>query len=158
MSRLRHDDLTGNATHAEQVGALCWRIRRGAIQVLLVTSRDTGRWVVPKGWPMPGRTPHAAAAREAWEEAGVEGAAMARCIGTYTYDKALDTGRVVCCAVSVFPVEVTALAKTWPEKHERRRRWMDLTAAARRVQEPELAALIAAFDPATLGSGDNAAA
>ena len=72
---------------AEQVGALCWRLHKWRVQVLLVTSRDTGRWVLPKGWPMAGKTAEAAAAREAWEEAGVEGLVQAQSIGRYCYDK-----------------------------------------------------------------------
>ncbi|MEN9850080.1 MAG: hypothetical protein RL128_243, partial [Pseudomonadota bacterium] len=56
-----------------QYGALCWRMHRGKVEVLLITSRDTGRWVIPKGWPIDGLAPAQTAAREAWEEAGVEG-------------------------------------------------------------------------------------
>ena len=68
------EDFVANATAARtQYGALCWRMHRGKVEVLLITSRDTGRWVIPKGWPIAGLAPAETAAREAWEEAGVEG-------------------------------------------------------------------------------------
>ena len=134
-----------------QFAALCWRARRGGVQILLVTSRGTGRWIAPKGWPIEGLTPAEAAAQEAWEEAGVVGRADERCLGLYTYSKVLrEGGREVGglpCAVSVFAVEVERLARDFPEAGQRRRRWMSPGEAARRVAEPELARLIAGFDP-----------
>ena len=72
---------------AAQSAALCWRMHKGRVQVLLITSRDTGRWVIPKGWPMTGLSSAAAAAREAWEEAGVEGKVQETVLGTFVYDK-----------------------------------------------------------------------
>lgn len=140
-----------DATPSTQYGALCWRRTGEGIQVLLVTSRETGRWVIPKGWPVPGLAPEESAAREAWEEAGVQGTAMPRAIGVYSYDKItdrkVDPPESFPCAVAVYPVEVTASARDFPEAEERRRKWMSRRKAARKVQEPELAALIAGFDP-----------
>lgn len=127
-----------------QFAALCWRARRGHVEVLLVTSRRSGRWIPPKGWPMRGLTPAAAAAREAWEEAGAEGRVSEGCIGLYTYFK---RSRRLPCAVAVYPLEVRRLARTWPEASERRRRWMPRSKAAARVREPELARIIASFEP-----------
>ena len=75
-----------------QFGALCWRRHEGEIQVLLITSRRTRRWIIPKGWPQHQTTPVKAAAAEAWEEAGVEGRAKATCLGIYSYNKDLDEG------------------------------------------------------------------
>jgi 8-oxo-dGTP pyrophosphatase MutT (NUDIX family) len=126
------------ATPADQVAALCWRLHKGQPQVLLVTSRTSGRWVLPKGWPMAGRGPDAAAAIEAWEEAGVEGKVSTTSIGHYVYHKVLpDLGRLS-CAVEVFPLRVQCLKSSFPERKERRRKWFTAAEAARRVAEVEL--------------------
>lgn len=127
-----------------QFAALCWRGRRGRVEVLLVTSRRSGRWIPPKGWPMRGLTPADAAAREAWEEAGATGRVSDACLGLYTYYK---RRLRLPCAVAVFPLEVRSLARDWPERAERRRRWMPRAKAAARVREPELARIIASFEP-----------
>lgn len=133
-----------------QFGALCWRRKDDEVQVLLITSRRRKRWVLPKGWPMDGATPAEAALTEAWEEAGVEGAAKPVCLGIYSYDKELDDDTVMPCVVAVFPVKVKELADMWPEKPERQRKWVAPKKAAALVDEPELAAILAAFDPSKL--------
>jgi 8-oxo-dGTP pyrophosphatase MutT (NUDIX family) len=142
-------------TPCTQCGALCWRRSDNGIQVLLVTSRETGRWVIPKGWPIAGLSPEDSAAREAWEEAGVHGSASPRAIGVYTYDKVtdrkVDPPQSFPCVVAVYPVETTGSTRDFPEAEERRRKWMSRKKAARKVLEPELAALIAGFDPDTAG-------
>jgi 8-oxo-dGTP pyrophosphatase MutT (NUDIX family) len=136
-----------------QYGALCWRRGDDAgIQVLLVTSRETGRWIIPKGWPIAGLPPEATAAREAWEEAGVRGTPSPRPLGVYAYDKVIDRAcappRSLPCVVAVYAVETSGRARDFPESDERRCKWMSRKKAARKVAEPELSALIAAFDPA----------
>ena len=130
-----------------QVGALCWRLSGKGLRVLLITSRETGRWVIPKGWPMKKRTDWEAAAREAWEEAGVEGEVSPVPIGLYTYRKVLPGGVWIPCAVRVFPLRVVSMRREYPETNLRSNRWFSPRKAARRVAEPELAALIRAFDP-----------
>lgn len=134
-----------------QYGALCWRHGEDGIQVLLITSRDTGRWVIPKGWPMPGLSPEAAAAQEAWEEAGAAGVVSPLCIGRYGYQKGLSVTSTVPCAVAVFGMRVEKLAKTFPEARERRRKWFAVPEAATLVAEPELAMIISAFTPPMAG-------
>jgi 8-oxo-dGTP pyrophosphatase MutT (NUDIX family) len=135
-----------------QVGALCYRVSpKGSVEVLLVTSRDTGRWVIPKGWPMPGRSAPAAAAREAFEEAGVVGKAGPDPLGIYTYLKGLPGGHAVTCVVSVFGLRVDRLRSRFPEAAQRTRRWLAPHEAALEVHEPELAELLRGF-PATLPS------
>ncbi len=133
-----------------QFGALCWRMRKGGPQVLLITSRRTRRWVTPKGWPMDGSTPAGAARAEAWEEAGVEGDVSDACIGIFTYVKEMDEGDDLPCVVALYPLKVRKLVKEWPERSERRRRWMSASKAAKAVAEPELARILASFDPRTL--------
>lgn len=109
---------------------------------MLVTSRETRRWVIPKGWPIKKLKPFATAAREAYEEAGLAGAVSRRSIGSFTYQKRLKSRNYVDCRVDVFAMEVDTEAKRWPEKHERERRWFEPETAARFVEEPELAAII----------------
>jgi len=128
-----------------QYGALPWRIKDGDLQVLLVTSRDTGRWVIPKGWPMGNLAPHQAAALEAFEEAGLLGETDVQSLGAYPYDKRLKGGAVRPCVVEVFAMRVTRHKRVWPEKLQRRRSWFAALDAADRVDEPELADLIRAF-------------
>jgi len=134
-----------------QCAALCWRRVQGRIEVLLVTSRETGRWVIPKGWPVDGLPHTEGAAREAWEEAGVRGEIGAACLGVYPYDKVIDRAgdapQAVPCVVAVYAMQVTALRKEFPEASERRIKWFAQDKAARKVIEPELAALIAGFQP-----------
>ena len=125
-----------------QYAALPWRETPGGREVLLVTSRETGRWVLPKGWPMKKRTPSEAAAREAFEEAGVHGEVHAEPEGAYTYLKAFTESLAFRCEVQVFLLRVTDEADDWPERAERTRRWFAPAEAAARVEEPELQALI----------------
>lgn len=135
-----------------QYGAICWRMHRGTVEVLLITSRDTGRWVIPKGWPIAGLDPAASAAREAWEEAGVKGQTSPEALGLYCYDKILAPEAALPCAVAVFPLRVEELAAKFPERKERRRKWFGAAKAARKVAEPELRALFEslAANPALL--------
>ncbi len=129
----------------QQYAALPWRMGRKGLEVLLITSRDTGRWVIPKGWPMDGKAPHEAAAQEAFEEAGVLGEVSAQALGAYPYGKRLKSGDVRACMVEVFALKVGRHKRVWPEKAQRRRSWFAAEDAAERVDEPELAELIRAF-------------
>jgi 8-oxo-dGTP pyrophosphatase MutT (NUDIX family) len=122
-----------------QVGAICLDPATGA--VLMITSRGTGRWIIPKGWPMAGRTLAQAALIEAWEEAGVR-ADFAEEIGRFAYEKDQDRGFSVPIEVRVFLVRVDGLADDYPERHSRTRRWIMPQEAADLVAEPKLAALL----------------
>lgn len=126
----------GSAPPRMQVGALCRDRATG--RVLLITSRGTGRWIIPKGWPMPGRSLAEAALQEAWEEAGVRGVPGAGEIGRFGYDKEQDAGFAVPVEVRVFPVWVAELSGDFPEAAERTRRWFDPAHAATLVSEPRL--------------------
>jgi 8-oxo-dGTP pyrophosphatase MutT (NUDIX family) len=127
-----------------QYGAICWRPSKDGLQVLLVTSRETGRWVVPKGWPIKGMTPEQSAAREAWEEAGVRGPVQSQCLGIYSYDKLIGPTRsALPCVVALYGIKVAELAKRFPERLQRRRKWFSSTKAATKVDEPELQILLA---------------
>jgi 8-oxo-dGTP pyrophosphatase MutT (NUDIX family) len=135
---------------AVQLGALCWRVDHGMVQVLLVTSRETGRWVIPKGWPMSGKSHGEAALQEAFEEAGVKGR-LGALLGDYAYDKVKHRDQpkacLLPCRVQVHGIQVTTLAEDFPEARERRREWVSLSEAALRVDEPGLKALLTGFQP-----------
>jgi 8-oxo-dGTP pyrophosphatase MutT (NUDIX family) len=130
-----------------QVAALPWRRGADGLEILLVTSRETRRWVTPKGGRMAGRTDAKAAAQEALEEAGVEGEIADRPLGTFRYLKVLRRRASRWCVVALYPLKVDVEHASWKEQAERERRWMSRAEAVAAVDEPELRELIAAFDP-----------
>ncbi len=131
------------APGALQVGALPYRRRAdGTIEVLLVTTRGTGRWMVPKGWPMPGKSHAEAAAQEAYEEAGVRGPAVPVELGRFPHEKTRFPAPSIECTVAVYPLPVEKELSRWPESDERVRRWFSPDDAASMVQSPELSAII----------------
>ncbi|MCV6825220.1 MULTISPECIES: NUDIX hydrolase [Halocynthiibacter] len=126
-----------------QVAVLCYKGNGSDKKVLLVTSRDTGRWILPKGWPIDGKDAPSAAMQEAWEEAGVsEGEVSRKAIGQFSYEKKMDTGGIEVCETSIFAVNVKKLEDSFPEAAERERKWVTPTEAANMVQEPELQAIL----------------
>lgn len=134
----------GEQPYRAQVAALPVRPTPEGIEVLLITSRETRRWLIPKGWPMKGRKDYQAAAREALEEAGVEGKVRKQPIGAYTYQKRL-TDRVEPCRVMVYLLQVEKELSRWPEWDQRKREWFTQAEAAERVSEPKLATMILAL-------------
>ncbi len=128
-----------------QVAALPWRTGPDGVEVMLITSRDTGRWVVPKGWPEDDEALFNAAAREAAEEAGIAGSVAKRRIGSFFYGKRQISGEEVRCEVQVFPMEIDTISDKWPERKKRTRQWFSAAEAASSVQEPDLARLIRDF-------------
>lgn len=137
--------LLGGSPRRRQVAALPWRDTLTGLEVMLITSRDTGRWVLPKGWPEGKEALFEAAAREASEEAGLSGAIASKEAGRYFYRKRKNSGRVLHCEVLVYPMQVEDVASRWPEAHQRRRAWFKPAEAAARVRERDLAELIARF-------------
>jgi 8-oxo-dGTP pyrophosphatase MutT (NUDIX family) len=129
-----------------QFAAVPWRRNpAGEIEVLLITSRETRRWVIPKGWPIKGMSSAKSAAREAFEEAGVGGKVRKRPVGTYHYDKRLKNGRLQHVRVAVFSLQVESEAEAYPELGQREKSWVTPAEAARLVDEPELMVLLATF-------------
>ncbi|MFL6863463.1 MAG: DUF47 family protein [Allosphingosinicella sp.] len=118
------------------------------VSVLLITSRESKRWVIPKGNPGVGLASHVAAAVEAEEEAGVRGAACPTALGSYRYRKRRANGASLMIDVDVFPLAVTQELPSWKEAGERQRRWVPLAEAADSVEEPDLAELIRSFGSA----------
>ena len=128
-----------------QYAALPYREVADGLEFLLITTRRTRRWIVPKGWPMEGRAPHDAAAREALEEAGVCGEIGERPVGSYRYFKERKTGALVPCKVDVFALKVKQQRKNWAEKDARELRWCSLSEALACVSEPGLRQIISRF-------------
>lgn len=118
------------------------RAAGGGLEVLLITSRDTGRWVVPRGNPIPGKSPAQSAAQEAWEEAGIVGEVEPEAIGLYSYEKRRRLGIAVPAVVHLFRMTVAEIRPDWPEKGQRERRWFAPEEAAAAVHEAQLAQLI----------------
>jgi uncharacterized protein Yka (UPF0111/DUF47 family)/8-oxo-dGTP pyrophosphatase MutT (NUDIX family) len=117
----------------------------GATEVMLITSRETRRWVVPKGNRIRGLTLHEAAAQEAYEEAGIHGIPCPTALGAFRYVKRRRNGTEKAMIVDLFPIKFVHQAREWPEKNERRTEWFALAEAAGMVDEPDLRALIRDF-------------
>lgn len=130
-----------------QSAALCWRIEDDAPQVLLLTSRETRRWVLPKGWPKTGLSAAETAAEEAWEESGARLEGAGAHVGRYCYRKRLRGGVPVNTEVDVFAFRALSLDDDFPERDERERLWVAPEDAARLVDEPELSDILSAFRP-----------
>ncbi len=122
----------------------------GSIEVLLVTSRTTQRWIVPKGWRIKGLKDHEAAAREAFEEAGVVGRIGRKPLGRYSYWKRMDD-HFVLCEVALYLLEFERQLPIWAEQEQRRSQWFKLEDAADLVDEPELATAIRSLKPPEAG-------
>ncbi|MEP2639585.1 NUDIX hydrolase [Roseobacter sp.] len=142
-------DGAGKRDVRTQFAALCYRVHKTKVQVLLITSRGTQRWIVPKGWPMDGKTPAASAAQEAWEEAGARGQIDGRCLGIFSFTKDAEELGAFPCLAMVYAVKVDTLADDYPEAGQRKRKWMSRKKAAGLVDEPELARILRDFDPRT---------
>lgn len=129
-----------------QFGALPFRFGEdGQFRILLITSRETRRWVIPKGWPIKGKAPHQTAAREAFEEAGLKGEISRNPVGSYLYGKRLRDGAVVDCCVDVFAFRVLEQRRRWPEYEQRVTSWFLPEEAAGLVHEADLSALLLGF-------------
>lgn len=141
-----------------QVAAIPFRIvAGGALEVMLVTSRGTRRFIVPKGWPMKGKSARQAALIEAREEAGVIGKALKRPAGSYCYWKRLSTS-FVHVEVTAFLIEVTDEIEDWQEAGARQRAWLQPADAALLIDEPELSTLIRKLDLSDVTQSIEAAA
>jgi 8-oxo-dGTP pyrophosphatase MutT (NUDIX family) len=136
----------------QQFGALPFRWGpNGSLKVMLVTTRGRKRWMIPKGWPIPGLEPHESAAREAFEEAGLVGYVDPKAVGSFRYNKRLGP-RQVRCTVEVFPLHVDHQRAHWLEKGERETRWFSSKKAASLVSEPDLKKILLSFHPSPRSS------
>lgn len=152
VARFEHiagsQDLSGTEI-MQQYGVLPWREdKHGRGQVLLITSRGHGRWIVPKGWPIHDRAPYLSAALEAFEEAGVIGEVLPHPLGTYHYVKEGEDGATQYRRVTLFSLRVVGTLTNWPERGQRKRQWFSLSEAADMVDNRELARIICAIHDA----------
>lgn len=129
---------------AFQIAALVHRWREDALEILLVTSRESHRWILPKGWPVPGKTAPATAEQEADEEAGVIGRALKKPVGRYSAVKRIGEADLP-CDVEVYPLQFVKQKQKWKERGERACRWLPVDQAEEAVADPELAAIIREF-------------
>ena len=128
---------------AVQVAALCCRDTDHGVDVLMITSRGTGRWTIPKGWPIKGKNGAQSALQEAWEEAGVKAAeSQTDPIGSYDYVKHRGNGAAEPVQTYVYRVAVNRMSSKYPESHQRERQWMPAEVAANLVREPQLRDLL----------------
>jgi 8-oxo-dGTP pyrophosphatase MutT (NUDIX family) len=130
-----------------QYGVLPYRFsQHAALEILLVTTRGTRRWIVPKGWPIKGLRPAKSAAREAFEEAGVTGRIGAKLIGSFAYDKLRDEADgTTMCEVKVYPLLVKRQSHVWPESHQRTTQWVEPSRAIAMIKEADLKRIVATF-------------
>jgi 8-oxo-dGTP pyrophosphatase MutT (NUDIX family) len=136
------------AVAIQQFGVLAYQFQaNGELRLLLITSRDTRRWIVPRGNAITGMLPHESAAQEAWEEAGVTGHIGSDEIGAYPYEKRLGDATFVPAIVHLYPMQVTQQQADWPERGQRETRWFTREEAAATVDEPGLKSIILAFEP-----------
>ena len=139
---MKASTTTAKSGERVQVAALPVKIDdAGTPRVLLLTSRETKRWVIPKGWPMNGRKPWEAAAQEALEEAGIVGRPLKTPIGSYVYFKR-QTAHFDVCRVDVYLLAFTEQRKSWREKGQREAEWFGFDEAAALVEEPGLIKLL----------------
>lgn len=131
-----------------QYGALPWRRTPDGVQILLITTRHTRRWIVPKGWPDEGRDPQECAAQEAYEEAGVIGDIGQEVIGVFVHRKQLKSGQMVSCRIHVYAMEVTDLCADWAEQDVRETKWCSVDEALALVGDSGLRRIIAKFSRA----------
>lgn len=138
--------MAKTSSRLRQVAALpLRRTDAGLAEALLITSRETQRWVIPKGWPMPGLSDPDSAAAEAREEAGVVGKIHHKPLGRYLYWKRREA-HFDLLEVAVYRLDVGGQLKTWRERHERAARWMTLPDAAEAVQEPGLQGILMSLE------------
>ncbi|CAN7613339.1 NUDIX hydrolase [Mesorhizobium sp. LjNodule214] len=131
-----------NGERIRQVAAIPFRLGAdGDIEVMLVTSRTTRRFIVPKGWPMKGKSGRKAATIEAQEEAGVLGKTLKDPAGTYSYWKRLENG-FIRVDVIVYLLEATEELANWQEAESRQRAWLAPEDAALLIDEPDLSTLL----------------
>ncbi len=141
----RLQDLASTGA-GQQYGVLPWRKdRHGNVQVLLITSRTRGRWIVPKGWLSRGKAPCLSAALEAFEEAGVIGEVVSHPLASYRYVKQGEDGVRQHRRVTLFSLRVVGTLTNWPERGQRKRRWFSLAEAADTVDDPELVRIVGAI-------------
>jgi len=148
MFNMMRDALSGavrplfQRPRALQMAALCHRDTDEGREVLLVTSSH-GRWILPKGWPIDGKTGGETAMQEAWEEAGVKSGKVEKApVGTFLSTKRMANGPDLACETSVYAIKVKTISDSFPEAKKRKRRWVKLPEAVNMVEDRGLRQLL----------------
>ena len=144
IKRLSEKNTFNNKVY-KQIGALCFKIEEKKLKILLVKSRRSKRWVIPKGWKLATMNSRMSVAVEAWEEAGVQGKVSKRPVGFYHYRKSDKNASFFSCEVKVYSLNVLKLKKKFPEMSERKSKWFSCKDASMMVDEPELKKIILKF-------------
>lgn len=121
-----------------QYAALPYRVVDGHAEVMLVTSRETKRWILPKGRPEKRLKPHEVAAAEAFEEAGIVGTVVKDPFAVFASTKRLKNGHELPCTIKVYLLKVKKVLDDWPERSERQRQWFSPGEAALSATEEGL--------------------
>ena len=130
---------------ALQLAALCHRETENGREVLLITSSH-GRWILPKGWPIEGKTGGETALQEAWEEGGIKKGKVGKVpMGRFQTIKRFDDGPEVPCDMTVYAVQVKDVANDYPESEKRERRWVSVAEARELVDDDGLRGLLSDF-------------
>ncbi len=132
--------MSQGKTIYHQAAAVPFKRDKKGVQVLLITSRKTGRWIIPKGLIEPGDTALFTAMKESTEEAGINGEIIPTVISRYSYPKWEGL-----CQVVVYPLKVFSLLKHYEEENERKRHWFSLDEAIRAVEKDDLKHVLRAF-------------
>jgi len=144
VRRTAHDPQ--NPPRMTQLAALCWRKTPDKEREVLLVTSSTGRWILPKGWPIGGKRPVETALTEAWEEGGVKKArAVRRPLGNYIATKITTDGDELPCLHKVFAVEVRKMVDDFPERDRRERLWVHPKVAAELVHEDGLKEILREF-------------
>lgn len=122
-----------------QIAALCYRTTKKGAKVLLITSRGTGRWILPKGWPLKNTSSWKTAEQEAYEEAGIVGKPGHDPVGSFRSYKDMDSGERLRTEVVVYPVKVSGQKKSYPEAGQRELKWLPIEDAAEQCDDDGLA-------------------
>jgi 8-oxo-dGTP pyrophosphatase MutT (NUDIX family) len=131
-----------------QVAALPWRRRTGRLEICMVTSRRTGRWILPKGWPEPGLNHAETAALEAWEEAGLRGDISRQCYASYETRKFVPPDETIPVTMEIYLLKDPKQYSDWPEKGQREVKWFAVDEAIENARDIGLATLLKSFEPA----------
>lgn len=140
-------------TPLRQIGAIPYRCAPEGVEICLITSRGSGRWITPRGKPEKNKTPQEIAGLEAFEEAGVRGLVDGECFAAYTVTRPSLPPEAGPCAVELYLMEVSEVLGSWPEKKERERVWLPPAQAVMRVEEGGLVDALLRFNALDIGLG-----
>lgn len=136
----KQDSDKGMANPFRQSSVVPYRILDSGIEIMMITSIRRRRWIIPKGAVEPYMTPQDSAAKEAFEEAGIEGTVAKEPLGRYHYKKWSGI-----CRCDVYAMKVETIHDTWQEQEDRDREWIDAKEAINRLRHKQLKSIVKKF-------------